>query len=182
MATHSSILAWRIPGKVEPGGLLSMGSHRVRHDWSDLANIYIYTHTHIYIYLYQSQSPNSFHQPLSLGIHTFVLYICVCFCFAIKIIYTIFLTQRPTYMCKYRYDICLSLSDLIPSVWQSLSPSRSLRMTQFHSLLWLSSIHRIDVPRLLYRFLCWWTVRLLPGPGYCEWFKDPHLCCIDLPS
>ena len=32
MATHSSILAWRIPGKGEPGGLLSMGSHRVRHD------------------------------------------------------------------------------------------------------------------------------------------------------
>ena len=32
MATHSSILAWRIPGTVEPGGLLSMGSHRVRHD------------------------------------------------------------------------------------------------------------------------------------------------------
>ena len=37
MAIHSSILAWRIPGTGEPGGLLSMGSHRVRHDWSDLA-------------------------------------------------------------------------------------------------------------------------------------------------
>ena len=37
MATHSSILAWRIPGTGEPGGLPSMGSHRVRHDWSDLA-------------------------------------------------------------------------------------------------------------------------------------------------
>ena len=32
MATHSSILAWRIPGTVEPVGLLSMGSHRVGHD------------------------------------------------------------------------------------------------------------------------------------------------------
>ena len=32
MATHSSILAWRIPGTREPGGLPSMGSHRVRHD------------------------------------------------------------------------------------------------------------------------------------------------------
>ena len=32
MATHSSVLAWRIPGMVEPGGLPSMGSHRVRHD------------------------------------------------------------------------------------------------------------------------------------------------------
>ena len=37
MATHSSILAWRIPGMGEPGGLPSMGSHRIRYDWSDLA-------------------------------------------------------------------------------------------------------------------------------------------------
>ena len=37
MATHSSVLAWRIPGTGEPGELLSMGSHRIRHDWSDLA-------------------------------------------------------------------------------------------------------------------------------------------------
>ena len=37
MATHSSVLAWRIPGPVEPDGLPSMGSHRVRHDCSDLA-------------------------------------------------------------------------------------------------------------------------------------------------
>ena len=37
MATHSSVLAWRIPGMGEPGGLPSMGSHRVGYDWSDLA-------------------------------------------------------------------------------------------------------------------------------------------------
>ena len=37
MATHSSVLAWRIPGTGEPGGLPFMGSHRVGHDWSDLA-------------------------------------------------------------------------------------------------------------------------------------------------
>ena len=37
MATHSSVLAWRIPGTGEPGGLLSTGSHRVRHNCSDLA-------------------------------------------------------------------------------------------------------------------------------------------------
>ena len=37
MATHSSVLAWRLPGTGEPGGLPSMGSHRVWHDWSDLA-------------------------------------------------------------------------------------------------------------------------------------------------
>ena len=43
MATHSSILAWRISGTEEPGGLPSMGLHRVGNDWSDLAAYkYIY--------------------------------------------------------------------------------------------------------------------------------------------
>ena len=37
MATQSRILAWRIPGTGDPGGLPSMGSHRVGHDWNDLA-------------------------------------------------------------------------------------------------------------------------------------------------
>ena len=37
MATHSNVLAWRIPGTGEPGGLPSVGSHRVGHNWSDLA-------------------------------------------------------------------------------------------------------------------------------------------------
>ena len=47
MATHSSVLAWRIPGTEEPGGLPSMGSHRVGHDWSDLSCMHAYrTHTH----------------------------------------------------------------------------------------------------------------------------------------
>ena len=55
MATHSSVLAWRIPWTEEPGGLQSMGSHRVGHDWSDLAAvaaicIYIYT-PHLYPFI-----------------------------------------------------------------------------------------------------------------------------------
>ena len=37
MAIHSSVLAWQVPGTGEPGGLPSLGSHRVRHDGSDLA-------------------------------------------------------------------------------------------------------------------------------------------------
>ena len=46
MATHSSVLAWRIPGMGEPGGLPSMGSHRVRHDWSNLAAAAAYNKAH----------------------------------------------------------------------------------------------------------------------------------------
>ena len=68
MATHSSVLAWRIPGTGEPGGLPSMGSHRVGHDWGDLAAaaasstyqvlsliiqlcLYFYIHAHLSTYL-----------------------------------------------------------------------------------------------------------------------------------
>ena len=47
MATHSSILAWRIPWTEEPGGLQSVGSQRVRHDW--LIHTHTHTHTHTYI-------------------------------------------------------------------------------------------------------------------------------------
>ena len=46
MATHSSILAWRIPWTEEPGGLQSMGLQRIRHDWSNLAHT---KHVNIYV-------------------------------------------------------------------------------------------------------------------------------------
>ena len=46
MATHSSILAWRIPGTGEPGGMPSLRSYRVGHDWSDLAAaVSLFVHT-----------------------------------------------------------------------------------------------------------------------------------------
>ena len=54
MAAHSSVPARRIPGTGEPGGLLSMGSHRIRHDWSDLAAaaaVYTQTPNHYAVYL-----------------------------------------------------------------------------------------------------------------------------------
>ena len=72
MATHSSVLAGRIPGTGEPGGLPSMRSHRVRHDWSDLAA------AAAALYICQSYSPNSSHPPLFPPcVHMSVLYICV---------------------------------------------------------------------------------------------------------
>ena len=52
MATHSSVLAWRIPGIGEPGGLPSMGSHRVGHDRSDLAaaEIILWNHQNSFLF------------------------------------------------------------------------------------------------------------------------------------
>ena len=56
MATHSSVLAWRIPGTGEPGGLPSLGLHRVRHDWSDLAAAAAYLIYHVVLVLDVQQS------------------------------------------------------------------------------------------------------------------------------
>ena len=81
MATHSSILAWRTPGPGEPGGLPSMGSHRVGHDWTDLA--------------------------AAAACH-----------------------------------ICLSPSDSLHSIWQSLGPSMLLQVNLFLSFLWPSKWSR----------------------------------------
>ena len=47
MATHSSVLAWRIPGTWEPGGLPSLGLHRIRHDWSDFATAAAEVYNHL---------------------------------------------------------------------------------------------------------------------------------------
>ena len=61
--THSSILAWRIPWTEEPGGLQSIGSQRVGHDWSDLAC----THTCVCVYI------------LYGGVMTCIWNMCVCY-------------------------------------------------------------------------------------------------------
>ena len=46
IATHSSVLAWRTRGTGEPDGLLSMGSHRVGHDWNNLAAVFCWEYLH----------------------------------------------------------------------------------------------------------------------------------------
>ena len=72
MATHSSVLAWRIPGMAEPGGLRSMGSHRVGHDWSNLAAA-VFHHTCIPQFVYSFISWWTFGLFLSFGYCKMVL-------------------------------------------------------------------------------------------------------------
>ena len=86
MATHSSVLAWRIPGTGEPGGLSSMGSHRVGHDWSDLAAaaatvLWIFTHCYSKYIIAQYTIlwifTRYYNDEYFLG-SSFVLLICLC--------------------------------------------------------------------------------------------------------
>ena len=86
MATHSSILAWRIPGTEDPGGLPSTGLHRVGHDWSDLAaaaadirwtDIYIYIYIYVYIYTHTHTYTHT-HIPIWIySIYLFYLSVCM---------------------------------------------------------------------------------------------------------
>ena len=67
MAPHSSVLAWRIPGMGEPGGLPSMGSHRVGHDWSDLAAVLV-THFNVnHVWLFSTLWTVACQAPLFMG-------------------------------------------------------------------------------------------------------------------
>ena len=72
MATHSSVLAWRIPGMREPGGLPSMGSHRVRHDWSDLA-------AYVCIYMYLPHLPKGSRPPVGFMGYSCLIFRCKVF-------------------------------------------------------------------------------------------------------
>ena len=81
MATHSSVLAWRLPGTGELGGLLSMGLHRVRHDWSGLVAAEMMWQTHHGDHDTVSQS---FLQPNIFPSFTEKVQLSVCVCVVLE--------------------------------------------------------------------------------------------------
>ena len=68
MSTHSSVLAWRIPGMAEPGGLPSIGSHRVGHDWSDLAAALCLNQTSVRLLCYLQVADSGAHPLTSFSL------------------------------------------------------------------------------------------------------------------
>ena len=131
MATHSSVLAWRIPGTGEPCGLPSMGSHRVGHDWSFLAAA---TAASAYFSITSSGviPPN-----LCTEIHIIyckLLFICITFralCVHIFFLWNmIFLRHEFHYRVVKNFKICGikgdTESDMVESHWVGSS---------FHSLI-----------------------------------------------
>ena len=75
MATHSSTQAWKIPWTGEPGGLPSIGLHRVRHYWSDLAAGAVVLQCCVSFLLYSSQSASCIHIPHSFTFIQLITYI-----------------------------------------------------------------------------------------------------------
>ena len=72
------------------------------------------------------------------------------------------------------YDICFSLSDLLHSVWQSLDPSTSLQITQFHSFLWLSNVPLYICTTSSLSIHLLMGMWLLPWSGYCKECCNEH--------
>ena len=108
MATRSSVLAWRIPGTGEPGGLLSLGSHRIGHNWSNLVVVLVVVYYYIFILLLLYWSIVD-------------LQCCGNFCSAVKWVYA-----HSFFYKLFSYGLWLSISVLhsrtlfIHSIYESL--------------------------------------------------------------
>ena len=125
MATHSSVLAWRIPGTVEPGGLPSMGSHRVGHSWSDLAAVtsdiehfFIMLIVSLFIFLVLIKCHHHFKAylisafpPCIIELPFLVQFICKClifvFCFPFSLLLTWFKSYHQLMSTLQRHSLKL---------------------------------------------------------------------------
>ena len=99
MTTHSSILTWRIPWTEEPGRLQSIGSQRVRHNWSTWAqhtHKHTYTHTHTHTYIYITGRIYFLFNLLHFSKNS-QLWLCCC-CLVTKSFSTLLLSHGPQHM------------------------------------------------------------------------------------
>ena len=94
MATHTSILAWRISWIEEPGRLQSIGSHRVRHNWSELAHVHTHTHTH-------TLSHRMLHVDLS-----YMTFIMLRYALSMPTFWTVFVINHFEFYKKIFFCIC----------------------------------------------------------------------------
>ena len=148
MATHSSVLAWRIPGMGEPGGLLSMGLHRVRHDWSDLAAAAAFplvqiNLSEIKILVYHSlvQIVNR-----SLLLMELILGLCNSQQNFLKFPLTWSFTTSLCYFytsIKWKLFILTHYDLTVPSSWNTPLNPTHLDMSKFHSLSSVDSLKQV---------------------------------------
>ena len=164
IATHSSILAWRIPWTEEPGELQSMESQRVGHDSGDLACICFTCQ-----YMFPCYSPLAY--PIlptcrpHPRVHKSTLYVCI----SIAVLQIV--PSVPSFQIPY---ICINIQYLFSSFCLTslcIIGSRFIYLisTDSNAFLFMAELefYCIYMPQLLYPFICQWTSRLLPCPSYC---------------
>ena len=130
MATHSSILAWRILWTEEPAGLLSMGLHRVRHDWSNLACMHalekeVATHSSVLAWrIPGTEEPGGLP---SVGSHRAGhdwcdLAAAAAYCYRLIVIVASIPTSKrpklPSFLNQFLQPVVLSLTSLFPQAYE----------------------------------------------------------------
>ena len=145
MATHSSVPAWRIPGMGEPGGLPSMGLHRVGHNWSDLAAAAAAVKTPAWNHFFLIQPLRSpvyvGASPPNMGIF-FLLSLRVSLCVRLCVLYRIFVSFS---LSVNHLSLSLFLQFLLFLILFCLSPSFFLFKENMYWLPWHtgSSLHLV---------------------------------------
>ena len=139
MATHSSVLAWRIPGAGEPGGLMSVGSHRVRHDWSDLAA----AHRNAAMNIWMQTA-----QPVGKGFHYLPM------TSKLRLRGRGLLLQR--YMCFFFFPGNLFYKVVLLGLAILLIPRSSLSVKQYHILTVIVNYFKKTLWKVL--FLCYYKL------------------------
>ena len=178
MTTHSSVLAWRIPGMGEPGGLLSVGSHRVRHDWSNLAAA-------------AANEKSSF--PIIKSTKLPCIYIRTVFTFVIRVYLSFVLRSIKSSWNLHPISVAFVKSGILPfsclCLLHSVSPSLGYHLSQQINLVCLlQSTIRWTLPLL--QFSLWLLLFVLFIPKFlrvmcthCFHFIAspflPNLLCLD---
>ena len=142
MATHSSILAWKIPWTEEPAGLQSMGSQRIGHDWAT-SPFHIYTHTHtqaICLTLYAKELwPYPWGQAENVLLLSYVLICTFFFCLTCEL-----------KICQLFCNMTLEMFSLFPCVltfWQGVRGSSGTEIDGFTiKKPSIASLHSVSPP------------------------------------
>ena len=154
MATHCSVLAWRIPGTGEPGGLPSMGSHRVGHDWSDIAAAAAKKIKYLF---YRQEPPMSFvwttHSPSHQGWSTCSLWACLVSVWLLHLLSALFPQSSPSVVPHSHNPITVILGLFIALLRLPCSDDQFLE-GHLALLLWLLTISQLVS---VLHSLRWWA-------------------------
>ena len=165
MATHSSTLAWKIPWTEGPGGLQSIGSLGVEHDWA--TSLYFFHFHALEMEMATHSSVLAWRIPgtgepgglLSMGSH--------------RVRHNWSNSAAAAEVISYDTDTCLFLCPLLHLEWSSLLSLLWPALALFPPSLWLRNI-AVHVSHHLYQFNCASTISLIPSLVYCTLWGQNH--------
>ena len=155
MATHSSVLTWRIPGTVEPGGLPSNGSHRVGHNWSDLAAAaaVISVAGRLFMFLWA------------------ICCFFVCLFVFLRNVYSslVPIFKLDSFLLSCRSSLCiLDINPFLHMTCKCFLPFCGLPFQSIYSIFWCTKVLNFDEVKFIYLCFCCLNVWLSYPRNYCQ--------------